>query len=135
MSTEIPLATSFVMSDVARERARQDAKWGVQNHPLIDQLLAAQGRPHIRFAEEYEIPTALRATVLCQTMARRGEVDWLRILIEEVSEFMAAAEVAHCGPEAHAAARAELVQVAAVAVAAIESMDREAPVLGIGEQA
>lgn len=35
-----------------------------------------------------------------------------------------------------AAARAELVQVAAVAVAAIEPMDRAAPaVLGIGEQA
>lgn len=117
-------ATRRVLADVADERIHQDLKWGQQNHPLIDQLLVQQNRPHTRFAEEYEIPTAFRATQLCRTAGERGQDDWLRILVEEVSEFMAAAEDAHRGPASTAAARAELVQVAAVAVAAIECIDR-----------
>jgi hypothetical protein len=117
------VTTTEVLAEIGAERIRQDAKWGEQNHPLIDQLLVAQGRPHTRFAEEYEIPTALRATLMCQGAAAKGEVTWLHILVEEVSEFMAAAETAHLMHGA-AEARAELVQVAAVAVAAIEAMDR-----------
>ncbi len=116
--TVIPIATSLVMSEVAAERQRQDQKWGVQNHPLVDALL--RDRPHTRMAEEYEVPTALRATQLCQIAAHRGEVTWMHIALEELCEFMAAAQ--HTDDETEA--RAELVQLAAVAVAAIECIDR-----------
>jgi hypothetical protein len=115
--------TDKVLAEVAAERARQDAKWGEQNHPLVDQTLVLTKRDSLRFAEEYEIPTATRARALCQIAARRGDVTWLHILIEEVSEFMEAApsEVFDV-----AEARAEMLQVAAVAVAAIECIDRRA---------
>jgi len=117
----IPLTTSLVISEIAAERARQDAKWGVQNHPLVDALLHEQNCSHKRMAEEYEIPTALRATQLCQWAAQKGQVTWLHILQEEVSEFMAESQHSTPYPDA---ARAELVQIAAVAVAAIEAFDR-----------
>lgn len=112
--------TANVLQEIAAERVAQDAKWGEQNHPLVDPVL--RNRPHTRMAEEYEIPTALRATRLCQMAAERGQVTWLHILSEEVSEFMAAAQ--HTDDRAYA--RAEMVQVAAVAVAVIESIDRAA---------
>lgn len=108
--------TASVLFEVARERSRQDAKWGTQNHPLVDPVLLH--RPHTRMAEEFEIPTALRATQLCQGAAARGEVTWAHILVEEVAEFVAAAQ------HDQAEARAELVQVAAVAIAAVEAIDR-----------
>lgn len=76
------------MTDVAAERARQNALWGVQDH---------------------------------------DEATWLAILTEEVGEV--AKEVADFTAGARALNprqyRTELVQVAAVAVAAIEALDRK----------
>lgn len=112
----IPIELSLIMSEVAAERTRQDAKWGEQNHPLVDPLLLS--RPHTRMAEEYEIPTVLRAIQACQIAAARDTLTWAHILVEEVAEFVASAQ--HDPAEA----RAELVQVAAVAIAAIEAIDR-----------
>lgn len=93
-----------IIQDITQERARQDAKFGEQNHP---------------------------------------PQDWLAILLEEVGEFARAhMEVYYIQPlpegaSAEAAAswradvdakrrhvREELVQVAAVAVAMLESCDR-----------
>lgn len=76
------------MTDVLDERARQDLKWGTQNHP-----------PH----------------------------GWMVILMEEVGE--AAQEVLEAAAgrdevEALGKYRGEMVQVAAVALAAIECFDR-----------
>lgn len=104
-----------VLAEVAAERKRQDAKWGEQNHPLIDPVL--WGRWPTRVAEEYEIPTASRAQFLCEEAARKGEVTWAHILVEEVAEFVGGS------PQSM---RAELIQVAAVAVAAVEAIDRRA---------
>ena len=72
--------TKHVLDEIAAERARQDAKWGEQNH---------------------------------------HETIWLAILAEEVGEAAAAAL-----QERKDGYRAEMMQVAAVAVAAIESFDR-----------
>lgn len=119
MTADIPVATTLILTEVAAERLRQDEKWGEQNHPLVDELL--RDRPHERMALEYEIPTALRATWNCETAFKRGEGTWLHILVEELSEFMGAAQSAHIDPT-HA--RHELVQVAASAIAAIEAIDR-----------
>ena len=120
-----------VLTEIAAERKRQDAKWGEQNHsdtdPVILWRLTAEGggwRPDMvaqRIAEEHEIPTGRRARHLCQNAASGGRVTWAHILIEEVAEAVDA--TVETDP---ALLRAELVQVAAVAVAWIEAIDRRA---------
>lgn len=83
---------SIVLAHVARERSRQDAKWGPQNHTPIE---------------------------------------WIAILSEEVGEASKEALEHHWAgshyghdPERLGRLRSELIQVAAVAVAAVESLDR-----------
>src|SRR5688572_28008638 len=98
-----PDFTAFVLQEIARERIAQDAKWGEQNHPLLDPALI--GREPQRMATEYEVPHAGRAQFLCQTAAKRGTVTWGHILVEEVSEFICA------NPEDVVAMREELVQI------------------------
>lgn len=85
-------APSLVLAHVARERSRQDAKWGPQNHTPIE---------------------------------------WIAILSEEVGEASKEALEHHWAgkyypsdPERLGRLRSELIQVAAVAVAAVESLDR-----------
>lgn len=110
--------TRPALLEVAMERMRQDEKWGEQNHP--DDLTDAwwYGREHhAARTDAFEIPSAVRAKFLCKTDADRGHLSWPRILVEEVAE---AVEVVHDPVKL----RAELVQVAAVAVAWIEAIDR-----------
>jgi hypothetical protein len=90
--------------EVSRERARQDAKWGEQNHPdgtgpTIPTLNAVD-----------------RARHECDYAHRNGTGTWRHILAEEVAEAMAESNPARL--------RAELIQVAAVAVAWVEAVDR-----------
>lgn len=93
-----------VALDVLEERKRQDAKWGEQNHP------SGTGGEGLGV-------DAARARARCDKAAKEGKVTWLHILDEEVREAFA-----EKNPEA---LRAELVQVAAVAVAWVEYLDRE----------
>lgn len=116
--SDTPIPTAVVLAEVAAERLRQDTKWGEQNHPLLDPQLTDRGPD--RMAKEYEIPSATRAQFLCQNAARHGRVTWGHILVEEVAELVG------CIPGDTAAAPEELVQIAAVAVAAIEYLDRAA---------
>jgi hypothetical protein len=88
---------------VTAERAKQDSKWGEQNHP------DGTGEPH-----EAVLAEAKRR--LCETAAGAGALTWRDILDEEVAEAFAETDPARL--------RAELVQVAAVAVAWIEAIDR-----------
>lgn len=93
----------YVLSEIHEERKRQDAKWGEQNHPngtgtRLDETLAALSRAE------------------CQRAANVGSVTYRLILDEEVREAFAESDPAKL--------RAELVQVAAVAVAWIEAIDR-----------
>ncbi|KZM78434.1 hypothetical protein A0J59_13720 [Cellulosimicrobium sp. I38E] len=107
---------SSVADDVAAERARQDVKWGVQNHPDgtgpgTHPLLALVGSiaPGAAWL-------AARATSLTDTAANAGTLTWRHILLEEVFEALAEDD-----PER---LRAELVQVAAVAQQWAEAIDR-----------
>jgi len=104
-----------ILEQIKNERIKQDAKWGQQNHPILDPMLLHRGRQ--RMCEEYEIPTEERAKFLCETNANRGSVTYMHILIEEISE------AASCGVNTNEL-RKELVQGAAVMVAMIESLDR-----------
>ena len=92
-----------VLPEIAAERDRQDEKWGEQNHP------DGTGPGYA--------PDAKRARERCQRAARLGLVSYRDILEEEVYEAFAESD-----PDL---LRAELVQVAAVAVAWIEKLDRE----------
>lgn len=91
-----------VLDEIRVERERQDEKWGEQNHPDGTNLKNDGWRTHAR--EQ------------CQRAAAEGRVTWAHILQEEFVEALA-----EVGP---AKLRAELIQVAAVAVAWIEALDR-----------
>lgn len=118
-----------ILGEVAAERAAQDAKWGEQNHPDADPVILARlntagmyGTPWAvaqRLAQEYEIPTAARAKLICQTEAASSGATWIGIAVEELAEVL---EAATAGDPAKL--RAELLQVAAVAIAWVEAIDR-----------
>lgn len=99
------------LQEVVDERDRQHAKWGEQNH--------ADGTgPRVPVVHQIEAKNAAWwARSRTDLHARTERVTYLDILLEEVFE---AAECAD--PEL---LRAELVQVAAVAVAWVEKLDRE----------
>jgi hypothetical protein len=117
---EVP-RLNVVLGHVEWERRRQDRKWGEQNWPDVCPVLMNRrgGCSTQRMAQEYEIPTAQRARFRCETEFSRGDGTWADILIEEVAEAIEA------GAQADTAAlRKELVQIAAVAVAWVEAIDR-----------
>lgn len=101
-----------VLDEVSRERLSQDAKWGIQDHPDIPKGCKT---PHLFF----DIPTADAARLFCQDAFRRGTGSYAHIFLEEVSEAIEDADT----PEK---LRAELIQVAAVCVAWVEKIDRDA---------
>lgn len=105
------------LDDVAAERVAQDAKWGQQNHPDgTDTNWVDQIRPAFGWNGSEAMHAAKLARSDCQRAARRGEVTWLKILREEAAEAFAETDPAKL--------RAELIQVAAVAVAWVEAIDR-----------
>lgn len=112
MTTNPSITTDRVLSEVLAERIRQDQKWGEQNHPdgtgpRVPAIVGA-----LCWADE----AAERARLACQTAARKGETTWRLVFAEEALEALAEKDPATL--------RAELVQVAAVAVAWIEAIDR-----------
>ncbi|MDF3309785.1 hypothetical protein P3H15_32725 [Rhodococcus sp. T2V] len=96
--------TAHVLVEVEMERARQDDKWGEQNHP------DGTGPGYQKHAHA--------ARRRCKAAAEFGLVSFKDILDEEVNEAYAEDDPARL--------RAELIQVAAVAVAWVEKLDREA---------
>lgn len=101
------------LGEVLAERVRQDTKWGQQNHP------DGTG-PYVSFAMGpcYMIDAAENARARCQGNAL-GEDNWRDILLEEVFEALAEGD--------RDGLRRELIQVAAVAVAWVEAIDRRGP--------
>lgn len=126
-------ATETVLTQVLAERCAQEVKWGQQNHPDVCQTLMTRGgftdergrywpggcTPE-RMAQHYEIPSATRAKYLTDLAAQRGVITYADIMIEEVAEAIEAATLRDGN------LRTELIQVAAVAVAWVEKIDRQA---------
>lgn len=110
-----------IWAEILEERKRQDSAWGVQNHPDFDPVLTKRmgGCSQDRMAEHFEVPTPVRARGITSTAAERGELCWMPILQEEVSELLQWND-----PSAKETLKRELIQVAAVAVAWIESIER-----------
>lgn len=103
--------TTRVLREVGAEREAQDAKWGEQNHHngTGHELMLPRGS-----AREQ----ANRAQVENDRAVVDGHISFLAILVEELLEANAETDRARL--------RAELVQLAAVAVGWIEAIDREA---------
>jgi hypothetical protein len=97
--------TAKVIAAVVDERKRQDDKWGEQNH-----YNGTGGESAKHWAN------VLRRD--CERAFQDGRGTWAHILDEEVAEALAESDPAKL--------RAELIQVAAVAVAWVEKLDREA---------
>lgn len=98
------MSTDGVLQEVWAERKRQDERWGEQNHPN------GTGLPVYEHA-------ARRYRAQADRAAASGHLAWRDILLEEVYEALAEADVSKL--------REELVQVAAVAAVWIESIDRK----------
>ncbi|MFE4051210.1 hypothetical protein [Streptomyces sp. YIM B13518] len=96
-------STPQVLVEVGYERTRQDSKFGEQNHP------DGTGLPVYQHSANRYRDHADRA-------AASGVLAWRDVLLEEVHEALAESD-----PEK---LRTELVQVAAVAVAWVEAIDR-----------
>lgn len=111
----ISIRMENIFNEIKEERERQEARWGQQNHPILDQTLI--NRKPQRMCEEYEIPSEERARQLLEIHLNRGDITYMHILIEEISE------AASCGANTEEL-RKELIQSAAVLVAMIESLDR-----------
>lgn len=94
-----------VLAEVDTERTRQEVKWGQQDHRFV----RATHRYNCTLGSE-------GARWRCEKRFSEGEGSYADILLEEVYEAIDAATEAE--------ARAELVQVAAVAVSAIQAIDR-----------
>jgi hypothetical protein len=96
-------ATNGVLAEVAAERIRQNEKWGEQNHP------DGTGDPGTS-----DMANIMRGA--CQAAAARGQLTWNDVITEEIAEANAESDPTRL--------RAELVQIAAVAVAWAEAIDR-----------
>lgn len=116
------------LGDVARERQRQDEKWGDQSHhpdgtgdqEHVLRALQSQRTPHaVTLSEATSGTLAYLAKTATDAAAARGTVTWAAILLEEVFEALAA--------DGDRELRTELVQVAAVAVQWIEVLDGRQP--------
>jgi len=92
-----------ILVEIQAERDAQDSKWGEQNHPDGtgggNSLAAAAG-----------------ARMACQLAAADGTLTWRDVMREEVGEAFAETDPAKL--------RTELIQVAAVAAAWVEAIDR-----------
>lgn len=114
-----------VLLSAIAERARQDAKWGEQNHPLVEQTIAAQVAQRgalgvaLRMAEEYGVPSAQLARSKTKRLAAEGRLTYTDVAIEEVAEFVEAAAIGTTDQ-----AFQEAIQCAAVFLAIAERIRR-----------
>jgi len=107
-----------VAREVVAERLRQDGKWGEQNHrdgtgESVNWVLYLPPGGDARSAGQQ---ISENARDLCQENFFADFGTWLDVLREEVAEAFAESDPARL--------RAELIQVAAVAVAWAEAIDR-----------
>lgn len=107
----LPFPRTNALLAVAAERDRQLALWGDQSE-IADFM---EGVPaHERYVL-YQIPDEETAKMAVESVKAVGQVTWADILVAEVAEAISADDIDSL--------RAELVQVAAVAVAWVEALD------------
>jgi len=104
------VAANPLFQAIQREQDRQLAKWGVQDHPSM------AIRPGWERAERVSIANEIKEKV--DECARRGILTWEDIMAEEYAEALAETED-------NEALKTELIQMAAVALSWIESINRK----------
>ncbi|MEV0822112.1 hypothetical protein ACWDA3_01965 [Nonomuraea rubra] len=102
----VPGSLARVLAEVAAERAAQDARFGMQ---LLPDGTGGEGT----------VAASDLARDATDSAARGGALTWRHILAEEVMEAFAEADPDRL--------RAELIQVAAVAVKWTQALDRRPP--------
>jgi len=115
--------TSRVLAEVACERVAQDAKWGEQNHPDgldVEEHFDGRAQDGANLGWLIESWGRRMLDAKSDRGAEGSASYWVGILMEEVGEAMQA--------QSASALRAELIQVAAVAVSWVEAIDRRAAV-------
>jgi hypothetical protein len=111
---------TLIMRDIFKKIHKEindvNQKWGEQTYPIFDRTLMYRegGCTPKRMCEHYEIPSETRAKFLVNNSANKDELTWMHILMEEVSEACST-----CDPEL---LEDELIQVATMAIKAIESL-------------
>jgi hypothetical protein len=114
------MGTREVLTDVHMERLRQEQLWGEQNHPILISTgkdAEVTRETYRRYAETWKKLNAARIEIQNSfDTPKDRNCSWDGILLEEVFEALAEDEPRKI--------RAEMVQVAAVAVACIECLDR-----------
>lgn len=109
-------ASAVVANELLAEREAQFRKWGVQDYPLVH--TTPQGERYTLSSYGLWLPVvALQSR--CESRFARGVGSWADVLVEELAEALDAASRGDV-----AGARRELVQLGAVAVSAVESVDR-----------
>ncbi len=96
-----------IAGEIAAERRRQVTRWGRQDHPSVGPT-----------GTEPFVPVVERWRRVNDARMESGAHSWDAILLEEVFEALVESDPVR--------RRAELVQVAAVAAAEIEAIDRAA---------
>lgn len=102
-----------ILNEIVAERLRQDKKWGEQNHPIIRMNYVPPS-----YVDSYRCMADI-SRKSCEDAFKHDCGDWGLILEGEVAEALAegaAGNMEKC--------KAELIQVAAVAVAMIECIER-----------
>lgn len=123
MSTEAPATTTPILAEIAAERARQEAKWGQQNHPdgtgpkTTPVAEIVRGKANAIVNRHYAFGLAFQAKSATDAHAKDGTITYADIFLEEVFEALA--------EEDQDKLRTELIQCAAVAVAWAEKIDRD----------
>lgn len=115
------MTLTAIATEVHAEIHRAWEKFGPQyDVPDVDQVLMTRegGCTDLRMAQEYEIPTSSRAKWATDLAFQRGQLTWAHILVEEVAESIEAATTGTSD-----ALRAELLQVAAVAMRWVDTID------------
>lgn len=102
--------TRSILSEIHRERARQDEKFGAQEERDYPDTHVRRNHDHMLAAQQ-----AQHATESAKT---EGRCTWEHILDEEICEAYASASISDTPAQ-----RAELIQCAAVIVAWIEAID------------
>ncbi|MEV5770115.1 hypothetical protein AB0L49_02425 [Streptomyces antimycoticus] len=120
-----PDPTRSVLDEVHAERCRQNEKWGEQNHPDVDprdipyvthSYYASRADIWRQVNEERTKPSRSLGRCTGHPEGPHPHTAWDGVLLEEAYEALAEEDPARL--------RAELIQVAAVAVAWVEAIDR-----------
>ena len=106
-------ATLGVVSDVLVERATMLSRWGDPSYPSVAGLsYSVEARVGL-----YDLPTPEKARAETEGLRGSGDLDWATISVQSLSDAVSASD--------ETARRIEVVQLAAVALAWVEDIDRQ----------